>query len=357
MGTTGNELAPVSAEDLGASAGAKGDNFLMAGRAVAALPPEIGAKVEVERMLGQITAALASMTWGQRMTPLMRRATAQYCLAYGIDPLTELDLLGGVPYVNSEFYLRKLGELRIRGIVVDYWLDNLANDEQLLRAASGTGNGAMPEAMREWATTEYWRRWQRRRELGAKEEAEAVCACHIVLAGGGHPIVGWKQGGGGTSIKQFKSGGGAAPNPVVEEENNSALAVESQAVRRAVRQIKSHVESPGLMELARYFEGVEEGAKALGAQIRASKPPQGTARPFSGQDVSPAGASYGYEDKGGLPTGDRARKALPEGAPAIVATDPYTEEPVAMTPPPSPPNKDKKARWAGPPTNIGIFSE
>ncbi|HEY7195507.1 MAG TPA: hypothetical protein VH439_17320 [Gemmatimonadales bacterium] len=344
MGTTSTELTPVSAEDLGANSGTKNDNMLMSGRSAMALPPEMAGALEMERMLGQITAALASQTWGQRMTPVLRRATAQYCLAYGIDPLTELDLLGGIPYVNSEFYLRKLGEMRVAGIIRDYWFDNITNDPELLAIA---GSEDAPTKRREWAREEHWRRWQRRRELGAKEEAEAVCAMHIQLAGGGHDIVGWKQGGGGTSIKQHRSGGEARPNPVVEDDNNVALAVESQAARRAVRQIKSHVGAPGLMELAHYFAGVDDDGKALGARIRAARPPRPHPASFqdSGQNVALAGDAYGYDETRDAARVDVAPKALPEPAPNVVSADPYTEEPV------------RTKRWRGKATNVDMFPD
>jgi hypothetical protein len=364
----------VSADEVGATAGTKNENPLMSGRPTTAFPAPIAAKIEEQRMLGQIVSALASQTWGQRMTPTLRRATAQYCLAYGIDPLTELDMLGGNPYPNAEFYLRKLGELRIAGIVADYWLDNLTNDPELLLKA---GSDKVPETVREWSRGEHWRRWQRRRELGAKEEAEAVCACHIVLATPpgvpyGHPIVGWKQGGGGTSIKQPRGrdkGGGSDPNPIVEDENNTALAVESQSARRAVRQLKSHVSTPGMLEVARYFTAVDDGAKDLRQQIEAARPPRPDVPEFSGMQVAMSDDPYtpkslplptyeqvlgGAGDRG--PAGQAeaiARKveARTEPAPIVrgpIGSDPYAEE----SPKPGTPVRESR-RWA--PINVDVF--
>lgn len=237
------------------------------------LPPEVEAALEQRRIEGQIVAAVASQTWGKSLTATMRRAVAQYCMRYGIDPLTELDMLGGNPYPNAEFYLRVLGELRLKGVVKDFWFDRISNDAELLKVA---GDESAPGDDREWARREHWRRWRRRRELGAKEQATDACAFHIVLATGGHEIVGWKQAGGGTAVKQW-SDRGAKPNPIVEDENNAALSVESQAVRRAVRQISSHVKGAAaspLLEIAKQFSAIETEAEALGEQIVATQPPE-----------------------------------------------------------------------------------
>jgi hypothetical protein len=288
---------------------------LAGGKRKWSLPPDVEARLEQRRIEGQIVAAVAAQTWGQNLTATMRRAVAQYCMRYGMDPLTEIDILGGCPYPNSEFYLRKLGELRSSGIVKDFWFERISADPELLKVA---GDESAPADMRDWSRKEHWRRWQRRRELGAREQAINAVAFHVVLAAGGHEIVGWKQAGGGTAVKQFSSGGGGRPNPIVEDENNGALSVESQAVRRAVRQISTHVtgaaESP-LMAIARTFSNIETEAEELGERIAETAPPTPQGPIPEPKALNPAS----YNDGDAL-VAQLERKQDAEGRPVPVET-------------------------------------
>lgn len=207
--------------------------------------PDALRDIELNRQYVAVVAAMSSLSWGQGLTPGIRRSIAEWCRRHDVDPMTELDVLGGNFYVNAEWYLRKLGELRRQGVVADFWLEHIHADARLKALID---DASTPEDIRERARRTWTDMMFKRIEHNAPEAAEAVCVAYIVLPDGGHPVKGCKWGGNGTSIKQPRRGEGTAPNPIVE--NNAALSVESQAIRRAVRQVASAVEQMRALERA-----------------------------------------------------------------------------------------------------------
>jgi hypothetical protein len=219
--------------------------------------PEMEEQVERERQRNVLAATIAGLSWGKQMTPVVRRAFAAYCARYDVDPITEMDNLGGVPYVNADWYKRKLGELIVRGIVRDYTLEHIQADarlEKMMRDPDLT-----PE-MREVARKRWFDNTMKRIEQNAPEEAEAVCVCTIFLASGAKAI-GCKWAGGGTSVKQFRHGGGKEPNPIAEA--NPTLSVESMSIRRALSQLVSHVTGERLVAIIPDVTGMNEELKGL----------------------------------------------------------------------------------------------
>lgn len=200
-----------------------------------ALPPEMEQQIELQRQQNVLAATIAGLSWGRQMHPAVRRAFAAYCAKYDVDPITEMDNLGGQPYVNADWYKRKLGELIVRGIVRDYTLEHVQADPRLRKIFD---DPAVPQEMRDEARRRWFHNAMKRVEHNAPEEAEAICVCTIHLPNGTKAI-GCKWGGGGTSVMQPRHGGGAAPNPIVE--SNPTLSVESQSIRRALSQLLSHV--------------------------------------------------------------------------------------------------------------------
>lgn len=193
------------------------------------LPVHARAEVYRAREIRETADMVALTEWGAKLTEVQRVAVAKWCIRRDADPVTELDNVGG-PYLNSEYYLRKLGELRVRGVVRDVEQFHIGNDPRLAALAKDPN---APEETRAAAKKEHYRRLELRIKHSVPEEAAAVHVTLLHLAAGGDPIEGVKWGGNGTSVKQPRHGGGSAPNPVVEA--NPALSVESQSVRRAMR--------------------------------------------------------------------------------------------------------------------------
>jgi hypothetical protein len=215
---------------------------LVSSRPIAQLPERVLQGMEMSRQHVQVIGALASLSWGKALTPVMRRAVSQFCDRYGIDALTELDVLGGSFYINAEFYLRKLGELRRAGVIADFWFEHIHADPRLRALMI---DERAPADVREMAARRWYAALNKRVDQNAPEDAEAICICYIVLPSGGHVVKGCKWAGNGTSVKQPRSGGAAQPNPIAE--NNPTLFVESASARRAARQVVSHVKDPAIL--------------------------------------------------------------------------------------------------------------
>jgi hypothetical protein len=212
---------------------------IIASRPIAAMggfEPTAAQELELNRQYVQIIGAIGAMSWGQRLTPGLRKAVAEYCRQHDVDPLTELDVLGGKFYINAAWYHRKLGDLRRRRIVADFWIEHIHADPRLHAMMT---DERYPEPVRADARQRWAEKAMKRIEFNAPEEAAAIAVCYIQLPDGGHPIVGVKWGGNGTSMKQPKGGGGSQPNPIVEA--NPELSVTSQAIRRAMRQVQTHL--------------------------------------------------------------------------------------------------------------------
>lgn len=56
------------------------------------------------RMVRSLAAIVAATEWGAAMSEARQIAFARYCAALGADPLRHVDLLGGNPFVNGDYY-------------------------------------------------------------------------------------------------------------------------------------------------------------------------------------------------------------------------------------------------------------
>ena len=193
------------------------------------------AEIDAARIVNMVAATITSLTWGKDMPEVMRRAFAEYCRRYDVDPVTEMKNLGGTPYVNADWFKRKLGELRMARVIKAVRLEHIHADPRLdlLRQDPNVPDEIRAEASRRWFEALF-----KRVQHNAPETAAAICLCTIVLADDS-TITGCKWAGNGTSVKQPRHGGGSAPNPITE--TNATLSVESGAIRRAALQLFSHL--------------------------------------------------------------------------------------------------------------------
>lgn len=311
--------------------------------------PDALRDIELNRQYVAVVAAMSSLSWGQGLTPGIRRSIAEWCRRHDVDPMTELDVLGGNFYVNAEWYLRKLGELRRQGVVADFWLEHIHADARLKALID---DASTPEDIRERARRTWTDMMFKRIEHNAPEAAEAVCVAYIVLPDGGHPVKGCKWGGNGTSIKQPRRGEGTAPNPIVE--NNAALSVESQAIRRAVRQVASAVEQMRALERAE--DELEQISERLEAnrehidktnerlELEAKAPPRALA---SGEFV---GYTQPRREMEAVPR----EAAVAEAQRAALEPDPYTGE-RRPAPAPGPNAVERALEGSAEPNRLGTL--
>lgn len=278
------------------------------------LPPDMEREIEERRQRNVLAATIAGLSWGKNMTPVVRRAFADYCERFDVDPITEMDNLGGQPYVNADWYKRKLGELIVRGIVKDYKLEHIQADPRLEKIFR---DESFPQEMRDEARRRWFENAMRRVEQNAPEEAEAICVCTITLPNG-TTAVGCKWAGNKTSVWQPRHGGGGAPNPIAEM--NPTLSVESMSIRRALSQLLSHISGQRISGLtwARLDEMSDELDDLQRVAVREAPAPTDPPAPDPGKRA----LSSGNYDEDAAALGERIKQSHGDRVPVEVASTP-----------------------------------
>lgn len=237
-----------------------GTDVALSNASVGVLPPEIQQALELRKLQNQVAGQLAGMNWGKSLDHATRRAIADWGRQMHVDVTTEIDVLGSNIYLNSRFYLRRLGELIRSGIVEYAYADHVEPDDRLAKL----GDEGEREAMR---------RTMERIKHQIPDKSVSSVVFRIKLRSMTEEIVGAKWCGGGTRKN----------DPVGEQ--FPVESSESRAARRAIRQIVSHIPS-----IASDVLTVEEAADEISdrisdarAQFRASEaainaPPPGRTR-------------------------------------------------------------------------------
>lgn len=208
--------------------------------AVGVLPVAVQQQLELRKLSNQIAGKLAELNWGQKLDLATRRAVADWGQTYGVDPTTEIHVLGGNIYLNAAYYLRRLAQLIEKGLVEYAYADHIEHDDRL-------------DALGEDGVGEKNRRLRERIKYQVPDKAASAVAFRVKLRRMGREIVGVKWCGGGT--QKNDPVGDAKP---VETS-------ESRAARRAVRQIVTHVPMAASEMLA-----TEDAAEVLSERIGAS---------------------------------------------------------------------------------------
>jgi hypothetical protein len=227
-----------------------------------------------------------------------------------------MDNLGGSVYVNGDWYKRKLGELRLRGIIRDYYLEHIQADPRLdkLRNDQSISEEQRKEVNRVWLD-----KLMKRVEHNAPENAAAIVVCSIDI-GRGSLIKGCKWAGNGTSVKQFHHNGGSSPNPIAEA--NPTLFAETSSIRRAANQLFSHLSGQRIMSLPS-IEKMDEEIQDLAERVT-NAAPKGEARPSMVPEPGPQLLTSGYDEIGAFEAAQRQMQRR-EG-------DPVPAERVTRTP-------------------------
>src|SRR5258708_969645 len=65
---------------------------------------EISSELEHVKLVRKMARLVAATTWGAALTPQMAYSYSRYCLAIGADPTRHVDILGGSPFINGDYY-------------------------------------------------------------------------------------------------------------------------------------------------------------------------------------------------------------------------------------------------------------
>jgi hypothetical protein len=247
---------------------------LTVSQAVHPTPEQIKQMVEIRKEIGHAMRAWRATQWGEDLEEGTLRALGAWANKHGLDH-TEIEVLGGKPYINASFYLRKLAEIDPHAI--EYAVpDHVHLDPRLVEAM----NEEIPEdvdeetralivAHRRQARQEHYRRLAQRTAFNLPDTATAAVVYRLKLRGMDREFVGadWCGNKGTKKIKR-KDGGtfDKAKDPVGDEE--PVKTAETRAARRCLRQAVS-----AFPTLKAQMERVDADVQAIAATVQAELAP------------------------------------------------------------------------------------
>lgn len=274
------------------------------------LTPKGEAKMYEIRARNAMVQAIAGESWGAKLTPMQQRAFAEYLRRFHLD-ISEIDNLGGRPYRNGRYYMRRIAELAAEGRVEWYAGEHIGPDDRLTFMAN---EGDV------WAKEEKLRRLKECIRLGVPADAEVVYVVRVKMKELSLPTEG---------VKWFTPGrqkmGWSKTQKGVKEmvdadpvgEENPVTSTETRAWRRVGRLAAAEIPELRDQEAEMEFAASETQAAVIEEAVRAEEETAANVtRPVD------AGGEDAYEEQ--------APRALTEGAaqPVPVPTQPVAESAV-----------------------------
>lgn len=229
--------------------------------------PTLTAKAEARlyeiRARNAMVQAIAGESWGAKLTPLQQKAFAEYLRRFHLD-ISEIDNLGGRPYRNGRYYMRRIAELAGEGRVEWYKGEHLGPDDRLNYLATQDGG--------EWAAQEKLRRLQECIRLGVPADATVVYAVQVKMKelalptegvkwfSPGRQKLGWSK-----EVKGKREMVDA--DPIGEE--NPITSTETRAWRRVGRLAAAEIPELRSQEAEMEFAASETQAAVIAEAVRA----------------------------------------------------------------------------------------
>lgn len=67
---------------------------------------DIAERHQQNQLVQELVAEVKARSWGNRVSPALRAGIVRWALEIGADPVDELDILGGGPYLNARYWMR-----------------------------------------------------------------------------------------------------------------------------------------------------------------------------------------------------------------------------------------------------------
>jgi hypothetical protein len=245
------------------------------------LTPKSAARLQEIKARNAMVQAIAGESWGAKLTPLQQRAFAEYLRRFNLD-ISEIDNLGGRPYRNGRYYMRRIAELAAQGRVEWYKGDHLGPDARL---------DAMATAGDKWAVEEKARRVRECIRLGVPDDATVVYLVTVKMKELSLPTEGVKWfTPGREKLGWSKETKGkremVSADPVGEE--NPVTSTETRAWRRCGRLAAAEIPELRDQETEMEFAASETQAAVIEEAIRAEEEAEAeVAKPVAGQGEDP----------------------------------------------------------------------
>jgi hypothetical protein len=197
--------------------GAQTEDTSQTALAIGNLPDSVKNALILKRQQNIVSAQIAGTNWGKGLDRDTRRAIADWGQRVGIDPATELNVLGGSFYKNAVYYIRRQAELMADGVVEYAYAEHVEVNAELTQMAQ------RDDASGQWARAEIDRRAKQRMLHNIPIKAASSVVWHVKVRGVPLEFVGAKWCGGGTRQK----------DPVGDE--HPVETSETRAARRCMR--------------------------------------------------------------------------------------------------------------------------
>jgi hypothetical protein len=67
---------------------------------------EIAERQQQNQIMQELVAEVKARSWGDKVSPALRAGIVRWGLSVGADPVEEIDILGGGPYLNAKYWMR-----------------------------------------------------------------------------------------------------------------------------------------------------------------------------------------------------------------------------------------------------------
>jgi hypothetical protein len=192
---------------------------------MANLPAKVKTDLALRAIQRNVNEAIAKKNWGTALDAPTIRAVADYCIRYNLDPVEDIDILGGRPYRKAIHYIKRLGDLTEAGHVEWHNHEHVEADPRLDEMAKDARD---PEAQ-EWALKEMHRRLRLRITHAIPDAAKGAVVYHVKM----------KQLTEVISAANWCGGGTRKDDPVGE--GRPQLTAETRAARRCIRFVIPHL--------------------------------------------------------------------------------------------------------------------
>lgn len=143
-------------------------------------------RVQDIRTRNAMVAAITQTSWGNALSEPHRRALAEFIRRFKLD-LSEVNILGGMPYRNGYYYRRRLAELAGQGRIDWMAGEHIGPDERLDVMEKSTD----PETAA-YAAKENARRLKERIRLAVPADAQFAFVARVKMTALGAPLEGCK---------------------------------------------------------------------------------------------------------------------------------------------------------------------
>jgi hypothetical protein len=151
--------------------------------------------IKQAEMTRRVSQVIAATEWGAALSESRRVAFSRYCLALGADPLRHVDLLGGTPFVNGDYF---------RDVIAANPEFDHADDPRWIhhdkRLEALSVDETATEADRAWAKQENDERRRTRIEQNVPDGCPSACILTLHYKGGRGPFRGIGRVRGGTTV-------------------------------------------------------------------------------------------------------------------------------------------------------------